>query len=163
MSIPEKYEEEILENIDEIIEEKEFPFSQLIGHLSSKAKIILFGDPGVGKSVALNKFVLESFQETFTSAICKDLPEKMEIPILIKANEFLKYDSCETLIKEYISPHTEIYDRIRTTTLLTDGLDEVPSAKRDELVKKAENFANKLNCPLIISTRKTDLIKNPPV
>jgi hypothetical protein len=161
-TIPKEEEDE--EFLDVTIEEKKFPFSEFGTILSPKAKIILFGEPGVGKSVALNKFVLERFQETWTSAINKELPDKIEIPFLITANDFFKkIDDFKTLLDQYIHPHTEIFDRLRITVLIIDGLDEVPSGKRNEVLKKAEALSKQLNCPLLISTRKTDLVKNPPV
>jgi len=160
ISVAEGYDEE---SLDVTIKEKELPFSQLKTILSPQAKLILFGDPGVGKSVALNKFVLEGLQKTWALAIRKELPEQMKIPILITANDFLKVDSPGALIEQFTSPHTEIYDRIKATALILDGLDEVPSAERNGLLEKAEDFSKQLTCSLIISTRKTDLIKNLPV
>lgn len=161
-TVPKEDEDE--EFLDVTIEEKKFPFSEFGTILIPKAKIILFGEPGVGKSVALNKFVLERFQETWTSAINKELPDKIKIPFLITANDFFKkIDDFKTLLDRYIHPHTEIFDRLRITVLIIDGLDEVPSGKRNEVLKKAEALSKQLNCPLLISTRKTDLVKNPPV
>lgn len=160
IDVPEKSDEE---SLDVIIEKERFPFSQLNTILHPRSKKILFGEPGVGKSVALAKFVLERLQEAWLSSVRKELPEQMKIPIIILANKFIEIDSCEALIQQYIYPHVEIYDRIKVTTIIIDGLDEVLSDKRKELLEKAKGFSEQLNCPLLISTRKTDLFKDPPI
>lgn len=159
IGVPEKFDDETYRVI---IEKQRFPFHKLKKIIKSGSKIIIFGDPGVGKSIALNKYVLDQLREAWASAIKKELSNKMEIPIKITASKFLTINSCEELIHHCIDPYTEIYNRINVTTLIVDGLDEVPSTNRDELLDKAKDFSKQFGCSLIISTRKTDLVKNPP-
>lgn len=158
--VPEKFDAETF-NI--VLEKKRFPFHKFNNIIRPRMKAMLFGDPGVGKSIVLKKYMLDKLRESWGSAVKKELSEQIEIPIKISAREFLMINSCEDLIKQYIHPHTEIYDRIKLTALIIDGLDEVYSTQRDELLESAKNFSSQLNCALIISTRKTDIIKNPPV
>lgn len=146
-----------------LIREQRFPFHKLNDILRPGAKVILFGDPGVGKSVALNKYMLDKLREAWYSATKKELPKQIEIPIKISSSEFLKISGHEDVIKQYILTYPEIYNRLKVTVLIIDGLDEILSTQRDELIEKAKKFSTELNCGLLISTRKTDLIKNPPI
>ncbi len=160
IDVPENFDEEtyFIE-----IEENRFFFGQLNNLIKPRSKIILFGDPGVGKTVVLNKYVLDRLQEAWTSAIRKELPEQIDIPFKISANDFLKINSSEDLIQQYIGSYIEIYNRLKVKIIIIDGLDEVLSDQRDELLEKAIKFSEHLKCCLLISTRKTDLIKKPPV
>ncbi|MCD4670000.1 MAG: AAA family ATPase [Actinomycetia bacterium] len=159
---------DIPENVDEEkffikIEEERFSFDQLNNILKPRTKILLIGDPGVGKTIVLNKYVLDILQEIWSSAVQNNLPEQVKIPIKISAKDFLKIDSYEALIQHFIQNHTDLYNRFKVTIIIIDGLDEVLSDVRNELLEKAKNFSEQLNCSLVVSTRKTDLLRNPPV
>lgn len=159
IGVPEKFDEKTL-NV--IAEKQIFHFNHFNSTIKPGTKILLFGDPGVGKSVVLNKYLLDRFKDAWNSAVRNELPEKLEIPVNISARKFLEFNDCEELIQHYIHSYTEIKDRIKVTSLIIDGLDEVLSTQRDELLSNAKKFSDELNCALLISTRKTDIIKNPP-
>ena len=47
----------------------------------------------------------------------------------------------------------EVKERVITNALLVDALDELPSAKRLEVLDKARHFAEELSCALVVTSR----------
>jgi hypothetical protein len=45
---------------------------------------------------------------------------------------------------------------------MIDALDEIPATKGMEIIEKAKIYSQKIACPLIITSRKIDIIKNAP-
>ena len=143
------------------VREKKMPFSRLNSLLKTHRRIILAGDPGTGKSVALAKLAIDMLRKASDRVIRGGGKREVEIPILMPAIELLDFDNCENLLREYI-PHAEIRDRFQIVTMLVDGLDEAPPDRREEVLEKAGDFSMQLNCSLVITARKIDLIKSAP-
>ncbi len=158
IDIPATFDEE---NFALIVEKQRVPFSRMKGLFQLHRKLILAGDPGVGKTVALAKFVIDRLHESWGLATQRKLGKQVEIPVLIPAKEFLQLTNVQALIEEYIS-YPEIIDRLKVTAILIDGLDEVRPEQRNEVLERATDFSEQLNCPLVVTSRKIDLIKNPP-
>jgi len=154
IEIPVKFDEDSLALI---IPKQKMPFLRLKSVLSSHRKIILAGDPGTGKSVALAKLSIDMLRKASTLVIRGESKQQIEMPILVPVSKFETFDDCETLIKKYIP--SEIRDRFKISVLMVDGLDEVRPEHREEVLKRAEKFATQLNCSLIVTTRKVDIIK----
>jgi Cdc6-like AAA superfamily ATPase len=144
-----------------VVKERKMPFSRLNSLLKTHRRIILAGDPGTGKSVALAKLAIDMLRKASDRVIRGGGKREVEIPILMPAIELLDFDNCENLLREYI-PHAEIRDRFQIVTMLVDGLDEAPPDRREEVLKKAGDFSMQLNCSLVITARKIDLIKSAP-
>lgn len=145
------------------IQKRTFPFAHLKNIIRQRAKIILVGDPGAGKSVALTKFVIDRLRETWVSAVRrKKLPDQIKIPILFPANDFLKFTNSQELVKNYIGAESVI-EHFKVIIMIIDGLDEVLPDQRNDVFLKAEDFSEQLNCALLISTRKIDFVKTPPI
>jgi len=145
------------------IEKQILSFTQLKDIIAPRAKVILVGDPGVGKSVALAKFVIDRLRELWSFAVQKKkLPDQIKIPVLISAKNFLEFTNSEELVKDYIGRGSPI-ERFRITVLMIDGLDEVLPHQRNDILLKVEEFSKQLNCAILITTRKIELIKTPPI
>lgn len=145
-----------------IVQEKKVPFSFLTSLTKAHRRIILSGDPGVGKSVALRKLAINMLRKASSQTLRgKRTSNKIEVPILITASELVKHKTADDLIEEYFhSP--EIASRFRVGALFVDGLDEAHPNIRSNVLKKASAFASQLNSALIITSRKIDLIKSAP-
>lgn len=159
VDIPATFDEE---DLTVVLQKQRVPFSQLKTILRSNTRVILAGDPGVGKTVALTKFVIDSLHHAWNLATQKKLGKQVEIPILIPAKEFLQFTNIETLLEKYVSSEEEVMGRLKIVQLFIDALDEVPPALRDEVLKRAVAFSQNLTASLIVTSRKIDLVKNPP-
>ena len=159
IDVPLKYDTE--EQFALIIKEKKIHFSRLKSLLKANRRIILAGDPGTGKSVVLAKLTVDMLRKAADHVVRGASKREIEIPILVSAIELLDFNDCEDLVSEYI-PHAEIRDRFKIATMLVDGLDEAPSNRREEVLEKAGSFSTQLNCSLVITARKIDLIKSAP-
>ncbi len=145
-----------------ISRKRKLPFSRLGSLLWSKKRIILVGDPGTGKSVALAKLAVDMLRAASERLVSGETRGRtLEIPLLVRAMELLDPDDCEGLVRELI-PQAEVRDRFRLSVLMIDGLDEAPAERREEILQRASDFATQLHCSLIITARKIDLIKSIP-
>ncbi len=151
-----------VEDFTVILRKQRVPFSQLKTILRSNRRVILAGDPGVGKTVALTKFVIDSLNHAWNLAIQKKLEKQVEIPILIPAKELLQFTEIRTLLEKYVSSEGEVMGRLKIAQIFIDALDEVPPASRDEVLKRAVTLSQELTASLVVTSRKIDLIKNPP-
>ena len=151
-----QFDEKSLQTFFEI---KRVPFFELLKISKQQSKLILAGDPGTGKSGAMAKLVIDRYQD-----ICEQLvkkpgkpEEKISIPILVHAREFLKSESIDNLLDIYFEDE-ETKARFNIDLLLVDGLDEIKSMNRPNVINKLDEFSEKLQCSYILTTRKIDLI-----
>jgi hypothetical protein len=141
---------------------KELQFSKLKSILSGKKKIILIGDPGTGKSAALAKLTIDLLREVYLRAAkATGKVDRTPVPILISARDFASLSDLEAFL-EYSLGGKEVANSLEPRALLLDGLDEVVSTNRANVIEKAKTFAEQLNCSLLIASRKIDLLSITP-
>jgi hypothetical protein len=125
--------------------------------IKAKNKILLVGEPGVGKSTALNKLGIDMFSKTLEAAAKKE-STRLEIPLIIKARNLIEVDSVDSLLNKF-GPPEQIKEKFEINALMVDALDEAPGNTREELMTKAIKFADTLKCALLITSRKIDIVK----
>lgn len=153
IAIPKEINEKTLKKISKI---KRIPFSSLKSTLKSNRNILLVGEPGSGKSSALAKLKIDYLKKIHY----KDIEAsniKIETPLLLKVSEFEKVNDVESLTKMKIP--LELRNRAKINLLMIDGLDESEPVNRKNILEKAKSFAKGLNCALIISSRKIDIVE----
>lgn len=149
--LPAQFDEE---SLTLTIRKERKPFTLLENLLKESKRILLLGEPGVGKSVALAKLTLDLLIKARKDIL--EHKEKIELPINITAHEFRKYYDTASLLKENNLYHNS---KLKVKCIMIDGLDEISKEERKKLLEKAEQFANELKCSLIITTRKVDFIQ----
>ena len=160
VDIPIKLDEE---GLALIISKRKIPFLQLKSILVNCKKLILVGDPGVGKSAALSKFTIDMLREAYALAIKRvEKGKKIAVPILISAKEILEIENANSLLKHYFGS-LEIINRFQATIMVVDALDEVTPDRRKEIIEKAEMLSKELTCCLVITSRKIEIIDAPPL
>jgi len=151
------------ENFALIIEKRRVPFSKLKSVLTQTKQIILVGDPGVGKSGALAKLAIDMLRELSDHMLRgMSKKEKIKIPVLVSAKEILEADTYEKLLEKYLVT-SDIKDRFKVQVLMIDALDEILPSQSREVIEKAKIFSQQLGCSLIITSRKVETIKTPPI
>jgi len=155
-ALPQFDEENVASFIKKQFKRQKFPFSQL-SLPSSHKKIMLVGGPGTGKSTCLAKLALDMFKEAYKTASHASYEKSIKVPILIEARKLLEVDDAEQLKDMYLQ---DIKDRCEVNVLMIDALDEVSPSYRNHVLKKSEEFSEKLNSDLIITTRKIDIVKD---
>lgn len=157
MDAPLDYDKELAR----ILKRRRMQFSQFRSVLAKNKKIILVGDPGTGKSAALTKLAIDLLDKA-CSRMIRGTSEgsKINVPILVTAKELLAINDVEELHNIYFKD-PEIIERFGAQLLMVDALDEVDGAQRPDVIEKATAISNDLNCALIITSRRIDLINMP--
>ena len=136
-------------------------FANLTQMVHTRNRLVLVGDPGSGKSKALAKVCIDSYRDVFQELLHgADKTQQLGIPILTTARKLEEAKDLTAFLDAHLPP--ELRDRFRIDMLLIDALDEVSGGKREEVLSKAEEFANALDCGLLITSRKIALLEHPP-
>ena len=146
-----------------ILEKRKLPFLDLLEISKKRKKLILAGDPGTGKTGAMAKLAIDRYQKAYKHLLKRPgrSDEKIPVPILVHAREFLKSESAEVLLMTYFESE-ETKSRFDVDLLVVDGLDEIESEKRSNLIDKLDEFSEEIGCSYILTTRKIDLIRTLP-
>jgi len=137
------------------------PFSSLKHLTDHKENIILAGDPGTGKTLVLAKIALDKLKQAFNRTTRERSTKPIEIPVLVPAKKLVNFSTSKELVQDFIGDK-KIIKRYKIEHLLVDALDEAPLEDRTIVLERAKQFSLDLNCPLIISSRKIDIIKSTP-
>jgi len=153
IAIPKEITEDALKKISNI---KNVPFFSLKSTLKSNRNILLIGEPGSGKSSALAKLKIDYLKGiNYKNNEASDV--KIEMPLLLTITEFEKVNDIESLIEMKFP--LELRNRAKINLLMIDGLDESELVNRKNILEKAKSFVKELNCTLIISSRKIDIVE----
>jgi len=147
---------ELTEFLSNVIYSQRMPFQKLTDVVASGKRIILTGDPGIGKTTAIRKIASDMMRSSFVAKSRNQGNEPFEVPILIKAREIAE-KGADQIYNEFVTvPHLKCPISIKT--LLVDGLDELHVDKRDSCIRKATEFADKFKCGLVITCRKIPML-----
>jgi hypothetical protein len=156
--------EDIKESVRTIVQhtrKKQLPFVSLRSLIDRGKHIILAGEPGTGKSLALSKIAVDLYKDS-AKEITKGNPHRqIDVPVLLAASKLLDYQNENELLQDYISD-SSIRERYRIKVLLIDGLDEAPAEDRQAVIGHAKKIADDLKCSLIVTTRPIDLVRTTP-
>lgn len=127
-----------------------------------KQFILVEGEAGTGKSIFSIKMVqyaIEQIIKSLNASKKEHINEVISAPILLKSTKIknITQEDFNNLIKEY---YNTSYTTIQTNILIIDGLDEVNSSERIEIIRLAENYCNLKNISLLFTTRKDQDISN---
>jgi len=145
------------EMLQSILRKDKMPFRRLEEVIQKSSRIILVGDAGSGKSTALLKIAVDILYGSFHKLIARKSKEMVEVPVILKATELLKYDTSQQLKDEYL--HDQVGDKFRIGVLLVDGLDELKLEDQQIALDKAKIFSSGIDCGLVISSRRVAAIK----
>ncbi|HAJ32740.1 MAG TPA: hypothetical protein DCK79_05145 [Candidatus Atribacteria bacterium] len=147
--------------LESISKKQKVSFSKLKSLLNIKKPILLVGEEGVGKSEALTKLAIDLMKKEINQSM-KGKVKKINIPVLISAKDIVEAEDIDSFINEYFCIDDNIKERFKIETLMIDALDEITAIKSIEVIEKAKVYSEKMSCPLIITSRKIDIIKNTP-
>ena len=154
---------DLKETLENIWKRKKLPFSQLKSIVSKHKPVILIGDPGTGKSAALAKLTIDLMKEAYKSTVTrKNKTAKTSMPILLTARQILDTENETDLLKNYFN-ESEVSSQVSIKVLFIDGLDEINSENRAEVIKKSNAFAKSFNSGLVIASRKIDIFRITPL
>lgn len=138
---------------------KKLPFLRL-PEISKKArKLILLGDPGTGKTGAMAKLAIDMYKHA--SGYLLNSPgksdKKIPVPVFVPAKKLLETESAEEFLTDYFgSEETKI--RFQVDLIMVDGLDEIESANRRDVIDKLDRFSEEIGSPYILTSRKIDIL-----
>ena len=125
-------------------------------------RVLLLGQPGSGKTTTLENIALQLVRQAKEHS---DAP----IPLLVNLSKFVNYarKRASSSVQEWLIEYTtntypfiskeivRFWFQEKQVTLLLDGLDEVDEPERIELVKKLNNYLEKLfpSIPVVVCSR----------
>jgi len=136
-------------------------FRNLKSIADREGRVIISGDPGVGKTTALSRLELDILREISDAIVGGRQEGKISLPVMISPRDILECDDCESVIEKCIQKG-QLMEGFDIGTLVIDGLDEVRQELRHEVLEKASQMCGDMKWNLIIGTRKIEAIKNPP-
>ena len=161
LSTPLQFDEK---SIRSVLEKRKLPFSDLREICSKpEKKLILMGAPGTGKTGAIAKLAIDMYQNTYQQLLKKPgtFEEKIAIPVLVTARQFLHFESAEDFLNAYLGSQ-EIQGRFEIDLLIVDGLDEIESPNRRTVIDKLDAFSEAIRCSYILTSRKIDILNTLP-
>ncbi|MFC1480795.1 NACHT domain-containing protein [Candidatus Neomarinimicrobiota bacterium] len=144
-----------------VIDDSSQSFEKLHSLLGGKAKIILVGDPGSGKSGSLAYLAINMLKEASKLVVQEKRNMTISIPVLATATEISSIKSSDGLIASF-GIQDDIKSRFAVTTLMVDALDEVNHDDRCDVIDRAKELSDEIGCALVITSRKIDFVNEPP-
>ncbi len=137
---------------------KTYSFVKLRQILTRKRRIVLVGEPGSGKSAIVAKLAIDMMKESFRVTTDRK-GKKLGVPILITARQMRNHDTVGDLLRDQFG-ETSV-DDFSVSALLVDALDEVRADARSLVLERAREFADELDCNLVVTTRWTEAMREP--
>ena len=109
------------------------------------------------------KLAIDMYQDAYKRLLKKPgkSDKKISIPVLVTARQFLKLESVEGFLSAYFE-YEEIEDRFQVDVLVVDGLDEIESPNRRDVIDKLDEFSESIGCSYILTSRKIDILNTLP-
>lgn len=145
-----KFELEITDKaLDDVFKNRTMDFNEISDLITNKKSALIVGEPGSGKTGMLSRLTLSYLSFASEKLTISD-NGLIHLPTYIRATSLDLVTSIDELRS---SIPLEVKERVITNALLVDALDELPSAKRLEVLDKARHFAEELSCALVVTSR----------
>ena len=144
----------------EVIRRKRLPFSRLKTAIQGNNKIVIAGEPGIGKTTALASIALGMLKGTLNIVYKRAKEPLLEFPLLLTARQLLEYETSKDMVNHILGDNSG-NDQIVVKVLMVDGLDETSPTERETVLDKAKSFSMELGCALLVASRMVEAIKHP--
>ena len=151
-------------NLKTVGKKIKLPYASLLKEISKgNQKLILLGDPGTGKTGAIAKLAIDMYNKACNQLLKKPgkSGERILIPVLVTAREFLDSESAENFLTAYFKSK-DTKSRFEVEVIMVDGLDEIESQNRHIIIDKLDGFSQEIGCSYILTSRKIDIINTLP-
>ena len=148
--------------IEQVLSESRFRFGKIGETLKHHKRMLIVGEPGVGKSASLRKMTIDGLHRAASAATQgAGSAAVLPVPVYVKASRLV--DCCDgaSLCAAAI-PEDVPTSSFRVSAILVDGLDEVASDLHDTVIRNAATCADELDAPLIVSSRNVDTVAQTP-
>jgi len=138
---------------------RKLAFSELQAIVSTPNRLLVVGDPGTGKSIALAKLALDMLRKTYAMLTKGEVEgRKASIPVLVSAEGVLNSANLDDLLDQYFGSD-EVRDRFEVCALMVDALDEVAPSQRESAISKTREYIRQMpHSALIMTSRKVDAV-----
>ena len=86
----------------EVIRRKRLPFSRLKSAVQSNKKIVIVGEPGIGKTTALASIALEMLKGTLNVLHKRRKNSLLKVPFFVTAGQLLEYETSKQMVDDIL-------------------------------------------------------------
>lgn len=148
--------------VERFLSQRKLRFDRLASTLDRHRRILIVGEPGVGKSASLRKLAIDGLHRAAAMATSRsDDAATLLIPLFVPANRFVAcangLELCESVLPEGLPT-----GGFEVNLILVDALDEVPSESHAAVIENSTKCAEELNAALVVTSRNVDAVQEPP-
>jgi hypothetical protein len=155
------------ENISNIYVDQEFVSggeryteAQVLAKIEANAKLIVSGQAGSGKSFFVKNLVYTLAAKKEKFPIFVELRHAAESPSIL---QYIITELFRIHLPEFDKDDLDYALKSGLFVLVLDGIDEVPSARKDSFLKEIEFITERFsNCSLVVTTRPEEEVLNFP-
>jgi len=136
----------------ELMSGKKMGLNKLDVSSKQRRKILIVGEPGVGKSASLKKLTIDGLHRAAADSLKNKGLAVLSFPIFVPAVIMKDINSVEELIKRTI-PESIPDEKYKISAIHIDGLDEAPREQHSQIISNADIFAEQLGASLILTSR----------
>jgi len=149
--IPPGFEKLVEHGYGERIEERREPVDDLRAAVAEHQRIVLLGDPGSGKTTTL-------WRLAYDYAVAAREDSQAPLPVFVPLGGCTDDDPFDAYLARHLgtlATHLESYRSSGRLVLLLDGINEMPQAKSDALVRRIQAVLDRQPDEMVVITCRT--------
>ena len=148
--------------IEQVLSEQRLRFGRIGETLQQHRRVLIVGEPGVGKSASLRKLAIDGLHDAASLALKgSSVQTVLPIPLFVRAATLVDCRGGDDLCASAL-PKDIPRDNFRVAEILVDGLDEVPTEFHQQVIETAVKCAEELEASLVLSSRNVDSVAEAP-
>lgn len=148
--------------VERFLNQRRLRFDRLAATLIRHNRVLVIGEPGVGKSASLRKLAIDGLHKAAALATSRaDGAASLPIPLLVPARRFINCAGSDELCSSVL-PERVPEGHFTVNVILVDALDEVPAQDHQTVIENATRCAEELGSALVVTSRNVDSVERPP-
>lgn len=137
-----------------LLRQEKMPFARFEHARLGYRKVLLLGEPGVGKSAAVAMMAIEGLTKASHELVKAGRDAgTVSVPVLLRARDVAAAHGVAEAVDVALGKAVQ---RAEVRMVLVDGLDEVPPAERENVLAMVGEYSDQTGCPVVVSSRHVE-------